>query len=175
MRSVTGIAPFATTRSRLAVEVEVHPGHAPSGERRVEGAGEARPRVREASRTPAREDAVQLPVRVRDDEVRPSVGVEVARGDAHAGVPVGDAFAHAALDEPEAEADGVRVRSAGPGNVAVEPVRIEVVCDVEVGASVSVVVGEERAEAVVDPVGLDARLLSDLPEPRMSRSCPGRG
>ena len=114
-------------------------------------------------------------MRVRDEQVLPAVGVEVARGDAHARVPVRHAFLRAALDEPEAEPRGIRLRATGPGDVPVQPVRVEVVGDVEVAAAVPVVVGEHGPETVLDPCPLDPRLPSDLAEPHVPVRGRGRG
>ena len=54
------------------------------------------------------------------------------------------------------------------GLVDVEPVRVEVVRDVEVGPPVAVHVGEDGAEAVVDVTVLDPGLQRDVPEPRVA-------
>ena len=64
-----------------------------------------------------------------------------------------------ALDEAEAEA--VRL-----GDVQVEPVRVEVVRDVEVEPAVAVDVGEDGPEPVVDPGRLEPGEPADLAEAR---------
>src|SRR4029077_14857980 len=58
--------------------------------------------------------------------------------------------------------------SPGPGNVFVELIRVLVVRDVQVGPSVSVVVREQRAEAVPEIRRLEARLYADFAESRVS-------
>ena len=87
---------------------------------------------------------------VGHEEVGTTVGAEVLRRDPHARAAVGDSPGAPCLHEVEAE------RAAG--DVQVQPVRVEVVRDVEVGPPVAVQVSEDGAEAVVDVCSLDARL-----------------
>ena len=65
----------------------------------------------------------------------------------------------AQLDEVEAERPARLVQ--------VEPVRVEVVRDVEIGSTVAVHVGEDGAEAVVGLRPVDSRLRRHLAEARM--------
>ena len=97
---------------------------------------------------------------VGHEQVGPAVAAVVLGGDPHAGVGIGDSPARALLDEVEAE------RPAGL--VDVEPVRVEVVRDVEVGPAVAVHVGEDRAEAVVGVRALDPCLRATSSK----RECP---
>ncbi len=103
---------------------------------------------------------MQLPARVRHEEVVAAVEAVVGRRDAHARVGVVDALLAGSLLESEAE------RRAGSCNVEVEPVRVEVVRDVEVEPAVVVDVGEDCPEAVVDTCRLEAGTPSHLAEPR---------
>ena len=162
-RFVTGIAPFASTRSSLPSFDEVDPGVAPAGVRSCRTAGAKTDRhVRERRSLRSRWKAAWPWPRefVTKRSGRPSPRV-VLGGDAHAGVRVGDARRGALLDEAEAE------RAARL--VHVEPVRVEVVRDVEVGPAVAVHVGEDGAEAVVDV--LRARSRPSAPTSR-KRECP---
>ena len=124
----------------------------PSRSTRVpNGSCELRTRVDE--RTAARQllaavGRVELAARVRDEQVGPSVGAEIRGRDPHAGVRVVDARSPRHLFEAEAEA------ATGLRDVAVELVRIGVVRDVQIDASVAVDIGEDRPEAVAEPIGL---------------------
>ena len=112
-------------------------------------------------------------MRVRDDEVGAAVAAVVARSDAHPGVRVGEADARRALLEPEAEPERVGRGATLERDVQVEPVRVGVVRDVEVGTAVAVRVHEHGAEPVLGRAAVDARLLADLPEPgvALARRC----
>ena len=146
----------------IAVEIEIDPGHAPAGEVLAERRREVGTRVREGGRrAPVR--GMQLPARVRHEEVVAPVEAVVRGRDAHARVRVVDALTASALDEAEAEA----VRA---GDVQVEPVRVEVIRDVEVEAAVVVHVREDRTETVIDPSRLEPGALADLAEPRAAVS-----
>ena len=105
---------------------------------------------------------MELSARVRHEQILAPVEAVVARRRSHAGVGVVDADGPPALLEPEAETGGV----GGLGDVQVQPVRIEVVRDVEVETAVRVDVREDRSQAVVDVCGLEAGALSDLTEAR---------
>ena len=138
-----------------AVVREVDPGVAPAGCvgsdcRREDGAD-----VRERRARGRLERGVALAARVRHEEIGAAVAGVVLGGDAHAGVRVGDAGRAAFLDEVEAE------RAARL--VDVQPVRVEVVGDVEVGPAVAVHVGEHGAEAVIDVLRLDPGLQRRRP------------
>ena len=104
-------------------------------------------------------------MRVRDDEVGAAVAAVVARSDPHPGVRVGEADARRALHQPEAEPERVGRGATLARDVHVEPVRVGVVRDVEVGTAVAVRVHEHGAETVLGRAAVDARLLTDLPEP----------
>ena len=146
------------SRSRSAQE-SPHAGRA-----RPDDGGDVRPRVgvRGARRSSAPIRGVELPARVRDEQVHPAIPTEVGRCDAHAGVRV--VYLQLLRDFLEAEVEAVRV--AAHRDVAIELVRIGVVRDVQVETSVAVDVGEHRAEPVSDELPLDAGSLGDLPEPR---------
>ena len=94
--------------------------------------------------------------RVRDEEVNLAVAAVVRRGDAHAGVGVVDSEPLA--DVLEAEPERTRAR-----HVAVQLVRVGVVRDVEIEASVAVDVRERRAETVRYSLLLDARRSGNPP------------
>jgi hypothetical protein len=53
---------------------------------------------------------------------------------------------------------------ARASEVEIQPVRVQVVCDVEVEPSVRVHVSEDRSQTVVEVPRLDAGALSDLAE-----------
>ena len=135
----------------VAVEVEVGPRHAPAGVARAERRHEVRPSVGERGlplpRGRAAIDRMELSARVRHEQILAPVEAVVAGGDSHAGVGVVDADGPRALLEPEAEPGGVGL----PGDVEVQPVRVQVVCDVEVEPAVRVDVREDRPETVVEP------------------------
>src|SRR5581483_12127249 len=117
----------------------------------------ARVRVRGAARRPKRRSP--LAAIVRDEEIGPAVLAVVLGGNAHAGVRVCDSPRLAGLDEVEAEPSARLVQ--------VEPVRVEVVGDVEVWAPVAVHVREHSAEAVVEPGSVDPGLDRNFLEVRM--------
>ena len=108
-----------------------------------------------------------MPARVRDEQVLAAVVRVVPGGDSHSRVGIGEPFRAAALDQAEAEATRVGRRPARPRLVEVEPVRVEVVRDVEVEPAVPVRVREGRAETVVEPGRLEPRGAADLAESRM--------
>ena len=117
----------------------------------------------------ARERCVRLVARVGDEEVGAAVAVVVAGGDAHAGVRVVHAVARAPLScEAEAEPGWIGLGAAGPRHVQVEPVRILVVRDVEIGAAVAVDVGEHRAETVLVRASRARACAADLAEVRVA-------
>ena len=101
---------------------------------------------------------MELAARVRHEEVVEPVARPVAHRDAHPRVRIVHPRDAASLDQPEAE------RVAGLCDVEVEPVRVEVVRDVEVEASVEIDVGEHRAEPVVERRRLEAGARADLAE-----------
>ena len=113
-------------------------------------------------------DGVRLSTGVRHEKVEPAVAVVVAGRDAHSGVRIVDSLRGATLLEAEAEPFGVSGGPTGPGNVLVELIRVFVVGDVQVGPPVSVVVREQRAEAVAELSRLEPRLDPDFAEPRVS-------
>src|SRR2546430_13663486 len=78
------------------------------------------------------------------------------------------ARAGCALLEAEAESRRIGLPAAGPGDVLVEPVRVTVVGDEEIGPPVAVEIGEDCTEAVVEPRGLEACLDADLAKLRMA-------
>src|SRR5207247_499677 len=70
--------------------------------------------------------------------------------------------------EAAPEPGGIGLRATGPGHVLVELIRVLVIRDVEIGATVVVVVQEHGAEPVPRRCGLEARLDPDLPESCMA-------
>ena len=154
------MAPFAKTRSsRPSLSRSAHEAPQPASVVSRACANRGRASAKADPGAVALEDAVELAMRVGHEEVGPPVAARVCGGDAHAGVLVGDAGLGPALLEAEAE------RALG-WNVHVEPVRVEVVGDVEVEATVAVDVGERGAEAVLDLPRLDADVGSDVAEAR---------
>ena len=144
-------SPVGEDQVEVPVEVEVSPGSAPAGEGRVERLGKVRPGIRKVGTRPtAPENAVQLAVRIGDEEIRSPIAARIGGGDAHARVSVGHAEGCAPLLEAEPEAATGR-------DVQVEPVRIEVVGDIEIDATVTVDVGEHRAEPMLHAVLLRGR------------------
>ena len=140
-RWVTGIAPFASTRSRfpsLFRSTQMSPQPVKFVPKAAANAG--CPFTNESPLL--RKTACPCPRELRDEQIGPPVAVEVALGDPHARVRVGEAHAAGAIDEAEAEAPRRR-------DVDVVAVRVLVVCDVEVEPPVAVQVGEDRAERVV--------------------------
>ncbi len=145
----------------MAVEVEVGPRDAPAGERRVERRGEVGPRVREVDAR--RRRSRKTPWSWRCELVTKRSGRPSPLASA-AATPM-PAFSSAT--PASAPRSSKRKPSGALGrDVQVEPVRVEVVGDVEVEAAVAVDVGEHRAEAVLDRARLDAGLGSDLAEAR---------
>ena len=109
---------------------------------------------------------MQLPASVRHEEVCPPVEAVVGRGDSHARVGVGGTLPARPLTEPEIEVARTCFPYTSDPVVQVEPVRVEVVGDVEVEASVPVDVGEHRPQAVVDRCTLQPGSAAHLPERR---------
>src|SRR6476646_11623496 len=123
------------------------------------------PRIEEGGRSCTRsmsKEGVRLSTGIRHEEVEAAIAVVVTRRDAHPGVRIVDSLRGATLLEAEAEPFRVSGGPTGPGNVLVELVRVLVVRDVQVGPSVSVVVREQRAEAVPEIRRLEARLYADF-------------
>src|SRR6476646_7858222 len=129
------------------------------------------PRIEEGGRSCTRsmsKEGVRLSTGVRHEEVEPAIAVVVARRNAHSGVRIVDSLRGATLLEAEAEPFGVSGGPTGPGNVLVELIRVLVIGDVQVRPSVSVVVREQRAEAVPKVSRLEPRLHPDFAESRVS-------
>ena len=108
-----------------------------------------------------------LAARVRNEQVGAPVTVEVRGRDAHPRIRIGHPRDGCALLEAEAEPRGIGLPPARPSDVLVQPVRITVVRDVEIGPPVAVEIGEDCTEAVVEPRGLEACLNADLAKLRM--------
>src|SRR5829696_648218 len=142
----------------ISVEVEVDPRDAPAGEVLAECLSKVRPRVGEGLAGCAPVHRMELPARVRHEQVLAAVAAVIGGGDPHARVRVVDALRPGPLLEFEAER---RPRTA---HVQVEPVRVEVVRDVKIEAPVTVCVREDGAEAVVDLRLLEPGLAPDLAE-----------
>ena len=152
----------------IAVQVEVDPGRAPAGERlakrwfeRCSNVGERRPG---GEGLLSAVDRMRLSAGIRDEQVGVSVTVEVRSRDTHPRIRVGHAGDGCALLEAEAETRGIGLLPARPRDVLVQPVRVAVVGDVQIGPAVTVEVGEDRPEAVIEPRGLEARLNAHLPK-----------
>src|SRR5437660_5128127 len=109
-----------------------------------------------------------LAARVRDEQVGTPVTVEGRSRDTHPRIRVRHARDGCALLEAETEPRRVRLPPARPGDVLVQPVRVTVVGDEEIGPPVAVEIGEDRTEAVVEPRSLEACLNADLAKLRMS-------
>ena len=164
------MAPFAITRSRF-VSLSRSTHDAPQPARLVSNADAMSARASDvrgaaAGRRRAPEDAVELLVRVRDERGRggrrrcsrprrcpcPRSGRRGRRSRARS-------------TSRKPSPSGSAAAPPLPRDVQVEPVRVGVVRDVEVGATVAVRVHEHGAEAVLGRAAVDARLLADLPEP----------
>src|SRR4029078_5673091 len=110
---------------------------------------------------------VGLSTGVRHEEVEAAIAVVVTGRDAPSGVRILDSLRGATLLEAEAEPFGVSGGPTRPGNVLVELIRVFVVGHVQVGPSVSVVVREQRTEAVPEIRRLEPRLYADFAESRV--------
>ena len=141
-RLVTGIAPAASTSAGLPV-FGGRRRTRPSRRRRCQAPGRRRPAHSRTRASPQRVDT-RPTARVASWSRR---GCRPSERDTHARKRIGHAFRRAALLEAEAETGRVGLRAAGPGHVLVELVRVLVVCDVEIGAPVAVVVEELRRRA----------------------------
>ena len=100
---------------------------------------------------------MQLASRVRYEQVGAPVLAEIGGCDPHTGVRVVDGLTPRDLVEPEP-------KLSGPRDVPVQLVRISVVGHVQVEAPVAIEVREHRAEAVTEPLVLEAGDLSHLSE-----------
>ena len=154
----------------MAVQVEIDPGNRPAGERLAKRRRERTVDVVERRsggewRLPG-VDRMPLAARVRDEQIGAAVTVEIRSRDTHPRIWVGHARAGCALLEAEAEAGRIGLPPARPGDVLVQPVRVTVVGDVEIGPPVAVEVGEDCTEAVIEPRRLEASLNADLAEAR---------
>src|SRR5207244_7041734 len=95
----------------IAVQVEVDPGSAPTGERLAERGRERCADV--AERRSGRDrllpgvDRMALAARVRDEQIGVTVTVEVRSRDTHSRIRIGHAGAGCALLEAEAEPRGI--------------------------------------------------------------------
>ncbi len=104
-----------------------------------------------------------MSARVRHEEIGALVGAVVGGRDPHARVRVRHAFSSCAL--PELKVEPGLARLPRPA-VHVEPVRVEVVGDVEIEASVTVDVREQGSQPMVERSALEPGLASDLTERR---------
>ena len=162
-RFVTGIAPAVSSRSgvpELAKSTHVVPQPAKPVPRAGSKRGRTLANVPVAVWTYAAEGSLRE--LVTKSPRRPPDG-DVGR-DAHPGIRVGDARGRRTLLEAEAEPGRIGARAAGPRDVDVELVRILVVRDVDVRATVAVHVDERGAEPVAEVRRLEPGLVADLLE-----------